>query len=214
LALYEAEVATADAAFGEFYDALRERGVLDQTVLVVTSDHGEEFYEHGRWEHGKSLYTEVLDVPLMVRFPSGQGALVSEPVALTSLFAWIQRWAEFGSREGSPVPPVGEAPAAAGLTISRLQVDGFWGRALTVAGYRYLHDLGGAALFDARRDPGERNDLSERLPILNEALWQQLEAQDLLVGMRRGSSSSSVDESLVPLDADLRERLEALGYVH
>jgi arylsulfatase A-like enzyme len=68
--LYDAEVAAADAAFGAVEDALRRRGLWDSTWALVVSDHGEEFGEHGHWEHRKNLYPEVLRVPLILK-PAG-----------------------------------------------------------------------------------------------------------------------------------------------
>jgi len=66
---YDAEVAAADAAVGALLDELRRRGRLDRTVLVITSDHGEEILEHGRVGHGLTLFEEVIRVPLLVVVP-------------------------------------------------------------------------------------------------------------------------------------------------
>jgi len=69
--LYDGEVAYTDAQLGRLLDGLRERGILDQTIVVVLSDHGEEFFEHGRFEHDQ-LFREHLHVPLIVRLPGGR----------------------------------------------------------------------------------------------------------------------------------------------
>jgi arylsulfatase A-like enzyme len=66
---YDAEVAAADAAVGALLGALRSRGRLERTVVIVTSDHGEELLEHGRVGHGLTLYEEVIRVPLIVAVP-------------------------------------------------------------------------------------------------------------------------------------------------
>src|SRR5262249_20687235 len=70
IAQYDASIAFADAQLGRLLDALRSSGQLDHTLLVVTADHGEEFYEHGNWRHGNQLYNEVVHVPLAFRLPS------------------------------------------------------------------------------------------------------------------------------------------------
>ena len=81
LDLYEAEIAYNDASFGVLLDALRERGLYDDTLIVVISDHGEEFKEHGRWRHGATLYAESLEVPMVIRLPGQtEGIRVSTPV--------------------------------------------------------------------------------------------------------------------------------------
>jgi arylsulfatase A-like enzyme len=67
--LYDAEVASWDAGLAEFFRQLELRGFLSNALVVITSDHGEEFQEHGRLWHGETLYNEVLHVPLLVRLP-------------------------------------------------------------------------------------------------------------------------------------------------
>src|SRR5581483_2594103 len=68
-ALYRDEVAGVDAAVGEVVDALDRLGLGDRTLLVVASDHGEEFWEHGGVEHGHTVYDELVRVPLLMRMP-------------------------------------------------------------------------------------------------------------------------------------------------
>ena len=58
-------IAAVDAAIGEFVDALETLGLLDQTALVVTADHGGEFWDHGQFEHGHDYYAEVTRIPLV-----------------------------------------------------------------------------------------------------------------------------------------------------
>jgi arylsulfatase A-like enzyme len=67
--LYDAEIAFLDAALGELLDGLRERGVLDETIVVITADHGENFGSHRFLGHMFSLHREICHVPLLVRFP-------------------------------------------------------------------------------------------------------------------------------------------------
>jgi arylsulfatase A-like enzyme len=69
--LYDGEVAYTDSQLGVLLDGLRERDLLDRMIIVVLSDHGEEFYEHGDFEHDQ-LYREHLHVPLLVRLPGGR----------------------------------------------------------------------------------------------------------------------------------------------
>ena len=69
IAQYDGAVAYADAQLGRLIDALRRSGKLDRTLVIVTADHGEEFYEHRNWRHGNQLYNEVVHVPLAFRLP-------------------------------------------------------------------------------------------------------------------------------------------------
>lgn len=87
LALYDAGVKLADERFGSVVDTLREAGLLDECVLVLVADHGEEFAEHGAYLHSQSVYEELTHVPLMIRFPHGEfgGRRIREVVSLVDV---------------------------------------------------------------------------------------------------------------------------------
>jgi len=68
-ALYDGDLAFTDEQLGKLLALLEQEGVLDTSIIVITSDHGEEFWEHGAWRHGQSLYDELLRVPLIVWLP-------------------------------------------------------------------------------------------------------------------------------------------------
>ncbi|MDG2333984.1 MAG: sulfatase-like hydrolase/transferase [Myxococcota bacterium] len=67
--LYDGEIAYADAALGDFIGELKERGLWGETLFILLSDHGEEFWDHESIQHGTTLYEEQIRVPLLVRFP-------------------------------------------------------------------------------------------------------------------------------------------------
>ena len=97
LDLYDASLHWMDAALGSMVDGLRERGAWDRTWLVGTSDHGEAFWQHGRFGHNDHLYEEMLRVPLVVRAPGGalpsgvvSDALVSPMDLFPSLLEWLR----------------------------------------------------------------------------------------------------------------------------
>ncbi len=80
--LYEAEVADGDAAIGELFAFLEQKSLLDDTLVILAADHGEEFFDHGQYEHGQSFYEEMVHLPLMVwgsEFPRGKR--IETPVA-------------------------------------------------------------------------------------------------------------------------------------
>jgi arylsulfatase A-like enzyme len=75
ISLYDAEIRyTDEELIRPLLEDLREMGLYEQTMIVFTSDHGEEFYEHKGWEHGHSLYDELLKVPLIIKFPESKFA--------------------------------------------------------------------------------------------------------------------------------------------
>lgn len=84
--LYSAEIASLDAALGDLFALVDELGMTGETVIALTSDHGEEFFEHGAYHHTKQLFEEVLHVPLVLAGPGIEaGRRVSEPVEMRFL---------------------------------------------------------------------------------------------------------------------------------
>jgi arylsulfatase A-like enzyme len=90
VALYDEEVLYSDARFGQFLDALAAEGLRDQAHIFVTSDHGEEFLQHGHWEHGLNLHNEQTRIPLIACGPTFvRGARVDFPVQLFDVMPTI-----------------------------------------------------------------------------------------------------------------------------
>ena len=77
---YRAILQYTDLHLGRLMDGLRERGLWDRTVVVVTADHGDEFGEHGHRHHGRTLYEEMVHVPLVVRVPGLSAQVISAPI--------------------------------------------------------------------------------------------------------------------------------------
>lgn len=94
VALYDAAIRYIDDQIGRILDALRAQGRLDSTLIVLSADHGEEFWDHGRFFHGQSLYDELLHVPLIVRLPNGAhaGTVVDRPVRSIDIAPSILEW--------------------------------------------------------------------------------------------------------------------------
>lgn len=102
---YESCIRYLDAELGRVIDALKRDGSLDRTIVIVTSDHGEQFGEHGLdlVEHGRSLYLPVVHVPLVIRYPPlGSGVLRSEFVSLTDVPATILDLLSLGEESRLP----------------------------------------------------------------------------------------------------------------
>lgn len=89
--LYQAEVLAFDAYFGDFIKRLKELNIYDNAMIVLMSDHGEEFFEHNGWMHSHSLYDELIRVPVMIKFPNGQfkGTRVTGPAGIVDLMPTI-----------------------------------------------------------------------------------------------------------------------------
>jgi arylsulfatase A-like enzyme len=74
IARYDGDIAYGDQEFGRFVRELKARGLYDRATIVFIGDHGEEFLDHGKWLHGKSVFDELVHVPLIVKFAKGQSA--------------------------------------------------------------------------------------------------------------------------------------------
>jgi hypothetical protein len=118
---YELSILHIDQQFGSLMNGLEERGLLDETLVVVISDHGEEFGEHGRTYHGGTLYNEQIHVPLLIRLPRGKegGRKIPEIVELMDVFPTILDYLDMSA----PVEIDGES-----LTPLIEGVEGFEGK--------------------------------------------------------------------------------------
>ena len=105
---YNSSIAYLDAQLGALFDALRSAGVYDDTVIVVTSDHGEAFGEHDLYGHANSLYRESLHVPLIIRYPKSipAGQRVAHVVSLRDLAATISDLAGLAPRQAFAGTPL------------------------------------------------------------------------------------------------------------
>lgn len=120
-ALYDEEILAADRALGGLVEALKARGRYDNTLLVVTADHGEEFWEHGRFEHGHDLWSELTRVPLVVRGPDvPAGKRVATVVEHVDLVAGLMARAKanLGEGPGEDIFAVAAQPPAERFAMS------------------------------------------------------------------------------------------------
>lgn len=221
LALYDAEIATNDAAFGNLIDLLHQRGLWQDTVVVFVSDHGEEFFDHGGWEHGKTLHTEMLEVPLIVRIPGlGNGRRVDRQAQQADIVPTIL------DALGIPVPAAVEGRSllpwmTGGATpedtedteeeaFSWLDQQGVKAASVTTPGWRLIERRSPGfdrSLYDRRSDPQEKSDRAADRPVRSGYLATRIKAEEL---PREGMLKAR--EGVI--DPELREQLRALGYIH
>lgn len=234
--LYDGGIAYTDREIGRLFELFESQGVFDRSIVVVTSDHGEQFWEHGSWRHGMNLYDHQLMVPLIVYLPpelarrvGGRrgvaGRVVERQVRLVDLVPTLMELLELplGHRvDGRSLYPLftGEDLPPVDAFSERLNIRYKEAKALRSERYKYVFSFPKAAgksrgipeareLYDLTRDPGEQNNLAAERPEVVEELDQRLQ-----VLLRLLADPSELDEeSVEELDPDLRERLEALGYI-
>ena len=224
ISAYDAEIAYLDALLERLVGDLLARGPGDrETLIAITADHGEEFYEHGGWGHGHSLHEEQIAIPLiLVGRDVPVDREVTEITALIDLAPTLLELAGIAvptEMEGrSLVGHLGEEGDAgrgvdpeAGVLSEIVYSETYWARSLIHEEWKLivsrLAPRDSVQLFHLATDPEEGNDLSldqpERVRKLTERMWELVDRS------RRWAS----EPELRPLDPVARERLRALGYV-
>jgi len=175
---YDNAIAYLDAELGALFRELDRRGLAEHTLIIVTSDHGEEFLEHGAWDHGNTLYRPSVEVPLVLRWPGRvpEGRRFHGPVSLRDVpstvldLAGVNPVPPFPGRtlarfwRGGPVTPDTVWSAVRQVPRMPLEYPAARGDLIAVlaGGLRYIRNGGdgGEELFDVERDPGERHNLA------------------------------------------------------
>ncbi len=225
VAQYEENVAFADHLVGRLVDDLRAQGRYDDALVIVTSDHGEAFYEHGSFLHTSLLYEEFLRVPLVIKWPrsfGGYAPVVDTPVSLIDVAPTLvdglgidDERARYQGR--SLLPPATGGPAAdrvmyaytSGQTNPELAPRPQY--ALLWNGLKLILDgvSGRTVLFRLSDDPEERVDLSQ----------DDFHAAWLTQVLRRSAAHNARflvelgGAAVEDLDAETVRRLKALGYL-
>jgi arylsulfatase A-like enzyme len=214
--VYQAEIAFNDESFGALIDAIQSRGWLDHTIVAVTSDHGEEFWEYGRRGHGKSLSEEVLHVPLLLHYPGDQRATGGKRIATPGqLIDVLPTLLDLANIE-SPAQLDGRSLLSNELQKSRvllssLQLDDFDLRSARAHPWKLVWDL--------KRDRRSLYDLRqpepERVAIPLDADPESSKARKRLVERlaRSFADSTGSAESVGELPSDVEAALRALGYL-
>jgi arylsulfatase A-like enzyme len=215
-ALYDGEIARTDATLASLFARLDAPDLRGDTLVVILSDHGEEFWDHGSVLHAHTLYQELLHVPLLLRVPAEEpeARRIAQRVSLVDVVPTLLELLALPAPPGlsgrSLVPLLrGEAAPsqpvfAEGFAFdARLQavIDGDW---------KLIRDLrtGALALYDLAADPGEQRDLAASRPEERERLRALLDAE-----FGGGHPAQDPLALPAPLEPETRERLRALGYL-
>jgi len=215
-ALYDGELAYLDGQLGELFANLRARGLLDSSILVIASDHGEEFMEHGRILHCETQFETSIHVPLIVRFPGGDRrgritALVENLDLVPTIVDYLSL-APGVPFEGTSLRPLIERGQPVHPTTETLQ---YTLRSTTDGKAKLIFDSGRAAgregrfaLYDLIADPNEQRDRLTADPETYRRLRTHLEAR-----LKKAEGDLSAAKTL---DAarESEQRLKALGYLH
>lgn len=225
-ALHDGEISYHDKHLAAFIERLKKLGVYENSIFVVTSDHGEEFYDHESYGHGHSVYQELLHVPFMVRWPGTvpAGKRISETVSTLDIAPTILAAA------GVAVPEVmegidrgphmrGRVPAGPAVAFSDFLDDR---RVIRAGRWKLILRGTNATLFDLERDPAEQHELDPlqhplAMRYCRVMLGQLMGAEDRrrwYHGQGAAASSQGLRGEDAEIDPELREQLRGLGYAH
>jgi arylsulfatase A-like enzyme len=230
LALYDGEIRFTDEHVGRILDRLKALGLDDDTVVLITADHGDEFFEHGNKGHHRTVYDEVLRIPFALRLPGGEhaGKTVDEQVSLLDVFPTLLDAAGF--RVPSDVEGESLAAWLRGQRSSReaiysdfydkrgfnLQVARRTPAEKTIQHFnRITHPRRGPLeYYNLAKDPAETdNRADEDLPQMTAALEAMTTWLELRWRTHRHTELATAGVASIEIDAETQERLKALGYV-
>lgn len=222
--LYNGEVEHVDKEIGNLLKILKTLGIYEKSLIVFASDHGEEFWEHGGFEHGHSLYNEVIGVPLLLKPPSSLNSSVNQVnqiVSTQSIMPTILEYCGISCKKndlGLPSltvyvnkendkfvsPPV----FSSGLLYYHEK------ETVTIEKFKYIEDklTGHIEFYSLEDDPEEKRSLAELLPekvkIAKSTLTEfRKKSLDTLASVGAGNEEVELDETTM-------EQLRSLGYVH
>jgi arylsulfatase A-like enzyme len=229
---YDACIRGFSRGFGGLIDELKRRGILENTIVVLVADHGEEFHEHGGWTHGHSLHGELTHVPLIVRLPdslgpgakASRGRTVGGVATLLDVFPTLTALCGVKYPRGDErpfgvslvdelLPSAGRAPGEiparrifGELTMSPVGMRSIReGRWQLIVAHEPLHES--VELYDDVSDPRHRH---------NQIDGHAVEAGELRATLDewfRLFDKIKLDRAEIDLDADTRTRLKGLGYI-
>ncbi|MEM7137617.1 MAG: sulfatase [Myxococcota bacterium] len=225
-ALHDGEISYHDEHFGKFLTKIKELGLEEDTIFVITSDHGEEFQEHGSWGHGHSVYQELLAVPLVFRWPGAvpAGGRVGPVVSTMDIGPTVLE------ATGVPVPKEFEGRSLLGF------MQGNWPMGPYVAFSDFLDHRrvirGGdwkliirgnlsQVMFDLASDPGETQELDGRSTPIAQRYLRTLHGQFLgaadrgtwLAPSKGGAVQKRLNQEKQQMTPELCRQLVALGYI-
>ena len=222
-ALYDGEIRYLDGQLRELFEILEKQGVTKNTIVIIMSDHGDEFLEHGGLGHGTSLYSELLRVPFMF---AHHGLLEVENTEITRTVSSVDMiptildaltvtlLEEFDGQSRLPLL-TGEADPLAPDSTSILSgvvsvATGEQFLSIIKNGYKYIHNFStkSGELYDFYSDPKDTNDLADFTPDIYSTLEEAV--LSCMLDILEGRSGKGTETSL---DKETIEKLKSLGYL-
>jgi arylsulfatase A-like enzyme len=219
--LYKGEIEYLDAHFGEFLAKLDALGLADDTVIALVSDHGEEFYEHGGWWHGTTLYEEQIAVPFLVKWSRHGGLTNADDQIARMLDVAPTLIARTGARPPGAMQGVDlverleRRSERERMIYAEEDHEGNVLRALRTEDWKWIEanegnprGLPAEALYHMGKDPGEEQNVADSTAWVIRELKDHADAQEKLAQSRAVEGGDEADLSEQEI-----ETLRALGYL-
>jgi arylsulfatase A-like enzyme len=223
--LYNAEIAYVDSEIGRLLDGISRQGLDKNTVIVITSDHGEEFLEHNGFEHGHTLYDELLHVPLIIRDPNivtenenthstkERSPKIHTTVRLIDVAPTLCNLVGIPAAStfvGQSLLPIIENKHKAHLPVlSQGNMWGLSGTALRKDGFKLILQpyLPRVRMFNIGTDPGEQENIEDQMPQKRDKMIADLNRTLKMISRRQ------MDGAAPQLSQEELQSLRSLGYV-
>jgi arylsulfatase A-like enzyme len=224
--LYNSEVRYVDHNLGRLFAALKQMGIYDQSLIVLTSDHGEEFWEHGAYYHGHSLYNEVVSIPLIMKLPGKSVPnRIDAVVSLQNLMPTILDYCQIKEHR-QKIYNQSLLPLLTGETrtrafepqpvVSSAVRYGEEKEALYFDGLKYIRSEMSRQeeLYNTNDDPQEKNPINDRLPGKIKEAFELIKQHFQF--SKQMNKLFKIDEvrkdKRKPLEPDQEDQLKSLGY--
>jgi arylsulfatase len=194
--LYDEEIRYVDTSIGELLDFLRQEGLLDPSMLVLSADHGEGLKEHGFWTQSSSLFNSEIHIPLVIKYPTQKkGTRIAEPAQSIDIFPTIVE--TVGVSPDVLRALKGRSLRNGGAELAFAKWEGW--EMVRTRDWKLINRRGKWMLFNLSQDPAELNDLSESEPEMRSKLERALRER--------------FEQGVVKEDEATLERLRQLGYL-
>jgi len=212
MAVYDGGINYVDAQLGKIFEKLDQLGIDDNTIIIVTSDHGEGFKEHGRLRHGYKSYIELVHVPLIMRGPGIPRNRTYENfvqhIDIAPTILEILNIPQRKEMQGRSLLPL--------MNNREIEKDFktyTWAHSsmsLRTKKWTYIMNHHRPdELFDRINDPKEQNNVIEKRPLIAQKLREELEDFIVLTSEGKPQVAEKVD-----IDEELKEQLKSLGYLN
>ena len=223
-AAYNSEIEYLDIHLGRLFEGLKDRGLYENTVIVFTGDHGEEFYDHEGWWHGQTLYDELIHVPIAIKLPKNdQGGKINTDFARHIDLAPTMLHCA-GLKKGKTMPGqsifdanFGFANPGVAYSYAENDFEGNVLQAVRSKTHKLIHanednnrNLAPVEFFDLEKDPQEENNLADIAEYLDQktTFTEAMKSYEKVI--KENAAEPTAD---VALNAELQEQMKSLGYL-